>query len=286
MEDLLFKNIPAEGFDPNCGFTDRISNPTPSRSNSDSAVEHEQCPSLDDRLSSVQTRDSSIAGYSDVTDRLSNVAPSRRNLSAKSVPQYTQPPCEDSERMSSAFDASRASNPTPSRRGSAINTSPSADDYSRVSNPTPTRRLQNVFFEPPVTFSGVATEIGEDLSRASNPTPTRRSTEKTYETSAIQPSVADHSQMTENVESRLSNITATHQKAENTSQFFDSETTESLTFESAENPYGVGLQPETDVSRASNPTPTRRTLQSPSIKEDSFNDDSDRLSNYIPSRHK
>ena len=32
MDDLVFKNIPVEGFDPQSGFSDRVSNPTPSRS--------------------------------------------------------------------------------------------------------------------------------------------------------------------------------------------------------------------------------------------------------------
>lgn len=289
MEDLLFKNIPAEGFDPNCGFTDRISNPTPSRSNSESAMAHEQCPPVDDRLSNVQTCESSVTGYSDITDRLSNVAPSRRNLSTESVPQDTQLPCNDNERMSSIFDASCASNPTSSCRvvaGSSSCISPSVDDYSRASNPTPTRRFQYAFSEPPVTFQNVNTEMEEDLSRVSNPTPTRRSTEKTYETSTTQPNVIDHLQMTEDVESRLSNITTTRRKIDDSSPFFDSDTAESLTFESVENPYGVGVQFGIGDSRTSNSTPTRRTIQAPPAQEEGFNNDSVRLSNYTPSQHK
>ena len=31
MSDLVFKHIPKEGFDPNTGFSERTSNPTPSR---------------------------------------------------------------------------------------------------------------------------------------------------------------------------------------------------------------------------------------------------------------
>lgn len=286
MEDLLFKNIPAEGFDPNCGFTDRISNPTPSRSNTESATGHEQRPPVDNnRLSNVQTRDSSITGYSDVTDRLSNATPSRRNLSTESIPQSTQSTYNDNERMSSTFDASRASNPTPSRRvavSSSSYASPSADDYSRASNPTPTRRFQNVFSESPVTFPNVITET-EDLSRASNPTPTRRSTENIYEYSTASQNATV---LAEDVESRLSNTIPTRRERECSSPFFDSDTAESLTFESADNPYGVGVPSGISDSRASNPTPTRRTAQTSPVQEEGFNFDNDRLSNYTPSQHK
>lgn len=250
MEDLLFKDIPAEGFDPNCGFTDRISNPTPTRSNIESAAVHQQCSTVDDRMSNAQTGDNDITGYSSNTDRLSNATPSRRNSSNRSTSQSIQTNYNSSEEISSAFDASRASNPTPSRRASVSSSvSSPEDDYSCPSNPTPTRRFQDAFVEPPIMFPDAVTEAEESYNRPSNPTPTRRG-------------------------SRVS------------SSFFNSDTAESLTFESTDDPYGVGVQSGVVENRASNPMPTRRTTQTSYAQNEGLNLDDDRMSNYIPSQHK
>lgn len=351
MDDLLFKNIPAEGFDPNCGFSERISNPTPSRT-----------AAVDDRLSSTQTRESVSTGYSDDSDRLSNATPTRRTV-APTIPSPPNSPCsfDGSDRMSSATDRSRmsntsserttstfttsqptsfgnateysdiadrmssatptrrrsadsvpvppptvlndgqrglsevddsrASNPTPTRRGRTDNPFevpnsyiPPVDSDSRVSNPTPTRRRQSGSSEPPVTFSSLGVEVPDDVGRASNPTPTRRSS-----VSAVPP-ISEQSGISisateDDIQSRMSSPTPTRRTQHGfVSPFVDDSSvqTKPLSFASATDPYGV------DDSRASNPTPTRRDSQSQSIFQDEgfgFNDD-DRMSSCTPSSRK
>ena len=83
MSDLVFKHIPKEGFDPNTGFSERTSNPTPSRRSS-----------VDGSIPTAPTEENN----SDL--RLSHPMPSGRS----------------GEDLEAATIDSRASNPTPTRR--------------------------------------------------------------------------------------------------------------------------------------------------------------------------
>lgn len=83
MSDLVFKHIPEEGFDPNTGFSERTSNPTPSRRSS-----------VDGSIPTAPTEENN----SDL--RLSHPMPSGRS----------------GEDLEAATIDSRASNPTPTRR--------------------------------------------------------------------------------------------------------------------------------------------------------------------------
>lgn len=357
MDDLLFKNIPAEGFDPNCGFTDRISNPTPSRNSQSNRGSNPSKP--DDRLSSWHERPRNSDDYSEPTDRLSNATPRRRNIASDaSVHQSQSNEYAESDRMSTVvgsrlsninsdrgassvspqvtsdtngfgaysdaadrmssvsptrrrssdgvsvpppisagvveeqrkvdvIDFSRASNPTPTRRESTSSPYETFSDLpidgdSRASNPTPTRRRQNAFVEQPVTFASLGSEIPEEVNRISNPTPTRRDTRGNLD-STVQPS-ADS-----DIQSRMSSTTPTRREKNIINPFVDStdESTEPLSFSSADDPYGVGSPFSADDSRASNPTPTRRQqVQGTPIQNDNSYFSDDRLSNCAPSNRK
>ena len=151
MSDLIFKHIPEEGFDPNTGFSERTSNPTPSRRSS-----------VDGSIPTAPTEENN----SDL--RLSHPMPSGRS----------------GEDLEAATIDSRASNPTPTRRRTMTSVESDVVSYegdSRPSNPTPTRqRTGNTPIpEKPVSlsFSSVGGAYGAnntDGGRASNPTPTRR----------------------------------------------------------------------------------------------------------------
>lgn len=155
MSDLVFKHIPEEGFDPNTGFSERTSNPTPSRRSS-----------VDGSIPTAPTEENN----SDL--RLSHPMPSGRS----------------GEDLEAATIDSRASNPTPRRCkefDTPVMTSTGSftpeQIASRASNPTPTRqRTGNTPIpEKPVSlsFSSVGGAYGAnntDGGRASNPTPTRR----------------------------------------------------------------------------------------------------------------
>lgn len=264
MDGLVFKNIPAEGFDTQTGYSDRFSNPTPSRTGGVSDVSQDEIPSptFDSRLSNptVRTSNSDIS-FSGESTRLSNPTPSRRGGAA--VEQFTE---EVPAAQSVSDPFSRASNPTPTRRGAKEvspfgSAAPEAqgfssfsaftqpdDPYSRASNPTPTRR-KNAVVASDTDLSLLGIVPGADVSRASNPTPTRRGSSVTIPID-ISPIIED---------------------------------TPSLSFSSVTDPYGAGL---TEDSRASNPTPTRRVFGSDEAPSDDDYDDSSRLSNITSSSRK
>ncbi len=284
MDDLLFKNIPAEGFDPDCGFTNRVSNPTPSRTSA----------SIDDRLSNPLLNNSSSAGYSDASDRLSNATPTRRASVAVDTPHsnfggisdrpdeidrmssatptrrmvnnvasaITPLPSDDGQRILDAPDALRASNPTPTRRSSAVNSfeaekeiERSDDSDSRASNPTPTRRRESVLSEPPITFASLGVEVYDDISRASNPSPTRRNpcvaTTPVSSISSVTAQVLNGDE-----ESRMSVPTPsrrTQVEFKGVDVDDGSVQQETLSFASVDSSYGVS-----NDNRASNPTTSNR----------------------------
>lgn len=158
MDDLVFKNIPAEGFDPQSGCSDR-------------------------RLSTPSVRaENNDTNFSDYGSRLSNPTPSRKSNS--DIGADEQAPVADAPVITDPF--SRVSNPTPTRRGTSETShfgsvlqdfsSSSISDmeseaFARASNPTPTRRKVSAE-NTNVPDGGVVP--GSDVSRASNPTPTRR----------------------------------------------------------------------------------------------------------------
>ncbi|MCM1508167.1 MAG: hypothetical protein NC177_13715 [Ruminococcus flavefaciens] len=278
MDDLLFKNIPTEGFDPNCGFTDRISNPTPSRNSQSNGVSSVSKP--DDRLSSWHERPRNSTGYSEPTDRLSNATPSRRNT----VPNYPvdqgrASSFDESDRMSSVV-GSRLSN-TNSDRGN-LSVSPQAapvangfntyDDMAdRMSSISPTRRgsSDGISVPPPLPAGEVEeqrTVDATDFSRASNPTPTRReSTSNPYETFSDLPIDGD---------SRVSNPTPTRRRQ---NAFVE----QPVTFAS------FGSEIPEEVNRISNPTPTRRDtsgILGSTIQTSKDSDIQSRMSSTTPTR--
>lgn len=284
MDDLLFKNIPAEGFDPDCGFTNRASNPTPSRTSAP----------IDDRLSNPLLSNSSSAGYSDASDRLSNATPTRRasvvvatshsnfggisdrpdeidrmssatptrrmvNNVASSI---TPLPSDDGQRMLDVPDALRASNPTPTRRSSAVNPfevpkeiERSDDSDSRASNPTPTRRRGSVPSEPPITFASLGVEVYDDVSRASNPSPTRKNPcvaelpiSSVSSVVAQTPKEDEGSRMSVPTPSRRTQVEFKDVDVDE-----DSVQQETFSFASVDSSYGISSD-----SRASNPTTSNR----------------------------
>lgn len=249
MDELLFKNIPAEGFDPNCGFTDRISNPTPSRNSQGNGGSDPSKP--DDRLSSQQERPSSSADYSEPTDRLSNATPRRRNIAPDApIHQSRSNAYAESDRMSTVV-GSRLSNINSDRGASSVSPQVASntnefgaysDVADRMSSVSPTRRRKGdgVPVPPPIP-AGVVEEQRTvdvtDFSRASNPTPTRReSTSSPYETFSNLPIDGD---------SRASNPTPTRRRQ-------DAFVEQPVTFAS------LGSEMPEELNRISNPTPTRR----------------------------
>lgn len=292
MDDLVFKNIPVEGFDPQSGFSDRISNPTPSRNGGIAEVLGDEISvsGSDSRLSNPSVRSgNNNMSFSGEASRLSNPTPSRKPVSNVDVDK--QVPEADILSVTDPF--SRASNPTPTRRGfravSPTDTSfsepdpvpvvfDSDDPYSRASNPTPTRRRGNSAAVP----SPDGTIAGVDMNRASNPTPRRRTTKDNSDTPDSEPMnfVADEPF------SMASNPTPTRRGSTAIvmpKEFTSSDETVSLSFASVTDPYGAGC---TEDSRASNPTPARRLFGSDSAPTDDEYDDSSRLSNISPSSRK
>ena len=192
---------------------------------------------------------------------------------------------------------SRASNPTPTRRGSRSispvaavfsgaeivpDVSANDDPYSRVSNPTPTRRRGNSAAVSSTDAPVFGAMAGVDMSRASNPTPRRRTTIDNSDAQNSEPMnfVADEPF------SMASNPTPTRRGSTAVvmpQEFISSDETASLSFASVTDPYGAG---RTEDSRASNPTPTRRLFGSDSAPTDDEYDDSSRLSNISPSSRK
>ena len=289
MDDLVFKNIPAEGFDPQIGNNGRFSNPSLSRidvvpnvpQNESNSPSHES--SLSDL--SVKKCDDNTDHY-DESSRLSNPTPSRRGKTASG---------KISDIQSVSDPLSRISNPTPTRRGTSETScfesvlqdfSPSSvsdmenEAFARASNPTPTRRKVSV---KNINVPDLGTVSGSDGDRASNPTPRRRIGDSPF---SMHLSEGDASQMNSIHDEdflRASNPTPTR-RGGTTSMFpkdapeFDEKS--SLSFTSVTDPYGAG---RTEDSRASNPTPTRRLFGSDSAPTDDEYDDSSRLSNISPS---
>ena len=271
MDDLIFKNIPAGGFNTETGVTERVSNPTPSRK---SVVAPSEGVSLPDS-----------------EQRFSNPTPSRRvgetTESFQSPPQQMYP--QDYSRDS------RLSNPTPTRRKHGNNetvapvpVSPVDDSCSRLSNITPTRRRQQSQSQSS-DFASFGVIHDTEMSRASNPTPRRRNTQFVPEEPLLinsepqQQPFSETPEMTEDTENTLkpndditpiepmftqilendmsvdleqkqlefSSVPTISEKVESTSEqteetslitpIFDQklEDDESLSFASVDNPYGV-----------------------------------------------
>ena len=268
MDDLIFKNIPAGGFNTETGFTERVSNPTPSRKSVVAPSESVSLPDLEQRFS--------------------NPTPSRRvgetTESFQSPPQQMYP--QDYSRDS------RLSNPTPTRRKHGNNepvipvpVSPVDDSCSRLSNITPTRRRQQSQSQSS-DFPSFGVIHDTEMSRASNPTPRRRKNEFVPEEPLLtnsepqQQSSSETPEMTENIENKkdesfpiepiftqtlendilvdleqkqleFSSIPTNPEKVESPSEqteetplinpIFDQklEDDESLSFASVDNPYGV-----------------------------------------------
>lgn len=301
MDDLIFKNIPAEGFDPQTGFSDRFSNPTPSRTGSvsDDSIDETLSPTFDNRLSNPFVRTNvSDTSFSGESTRLSNPTPSRR--SGTVAAEFS----EDVPAIQSGSDPfSRASNPTPTRRGtkelspfdsaetesqdfSSLSVSAPIDDpCSRASNPTPTRR-RSATVASDMDSSSFGVVSGVDVSRASNPTPRRRTGETPFSAPISNGETMPMSFVPDETFSRASNPTPTR-RGDAASLPTDSSQitvdTSSLLFSSVTDPYGTGL---TEDSRASNPTPTRRVFGSDEAPSDDEYDDSNRLSHITPSSRK
>lgn len=296
MDDLVFKNIPVEGFDPQSGFSDRVSNPTPSRSGAVVGVPEDEIsvPVSDSRLSNPSVRSgNNDMSFSGDASRLSNPTPSRKPTSKVDMEEQGS----EADTISVTDPLSRASNPTPTRRGSRSispgdavfsgagfvpDVSVNDDPYSRASNPTPTRRRRNSAAVSSTDAPVFGTAAGVNLSRASNPTPRRRATMDNSD----QPNTESMSFVADEPFSRASNPTPTRRG--NTAvvmpqEFISSDENASLSFASVTDPYGAG---RTEDSRASNPTPTRRLFGSDSAPTDDEYDDSSRLSNISPSSRK
>lgn len=222
MDDLIFKDIPADGFHTETGFTERVSNPTPSRKGIVAPNNGNSFP--------------------DSGQRFSNPTPSRRvndmTESFQNTPQQIYPQEYSPD--------SRLSNPTPTRRrrgnhetAPSVPVSPVDDSRSRVSNPTPTRRQrQSQSQSSDLASFGVIPNA--KVSRASNPTPRRRKTEFVPEETLLtnsEPQQQPFSQIPEM-------IGDTYKPKEDIpliSPLFNQQSgnNESLSFASVDNPYGI-----------------------------------------------
>lgn len=251
MDDLIFKNIPTEGFDTESRFTERVSNPTPSRKNS--------------TISSADTSFSVSEQYCS-------------NYSTENPSAQPQDFSQDS----------RLSNPTPTRRRRISNetmsapviSGVSADDYnSRLSSATPTRRCRQ---EENTNNSSFGVISGVESSRNSNPTPRRRGNSFVSE---ILPPPKTEQRQSDSYQTRLE-VSEPSESTYNippinsvSDQAEDDE--ESLSFASVDNPYGV----EENNIRISVPPIVRKPFESETIS-DSNNADNNRLSNYTPTHRK
>lgn len=298
-DDLVFKNIPAEGFEPQTGLPDRFSNPTPSRIGAVSETSQDEIPepTFESRLSnpSVRTGRGSTS-FSDESLRLSNPTPSRRT--EPTVEKFASKVPAVEPTVAEPF--SRASNPTPTRRGAKpispfdtaapetqeFSASPVStiweELYSRVSNPTPTRRRGNMSAESvkDSAWFGVVTDV--DISRASNSTPRRRGSETTA-APTIEPETSSLCFVPDETFSRASNPTPTRRGSISPITPDISPIIEEmplLSFSSITDPYGAGL---TEDSRSTNLMPTRRVFESDETPSDDDYNDNSRLSNITPS---
>lgn len=196
MDDLVFKVIPAEGFDP-LTAADRASNPTPSRKGAAPVPQQNEAavPVAESRLSCPTFR-----------QKDGGAAASGMPMTAAEMPVQPVLPQDQS---------GRASCPTPTRRSAAsaqpapAPAAPAApavfqDPNARLSNPTPTRRRGAL---QPSSAAGTAVypadpavpaELQRAEVRASNPTPRRRGS---------QPAPAPAAPYPDEAGSRLSNPT-------------------------------------------------------------------------------
>lgn len=259
MDDLVFKNIPAGGFDTETGFADRVSNPSLSRKN-------------------AFVNQSDIS-YSTSEHRFSDTSPSRRT-DIQSDEQSTVQTCD-----------SRMSNPTPTRRRSISSETKDSfsnisDFNSRLSNPTQTRRIKQSEKQVASSF-GAISDI--ELSRASNPTTRRRINNftsdvfVTEDANQIQQDISQMQIIPENsaVPEMTENLLQQTENIPRLSPDIDSEfeSTASLSFASVDDPYGV-KENEVKISE-----PVRKPFESEEDKVTS-NLNNNRMSNYVPTHRK
>ncbi|MBQ5335584.1 MAG: hypothetical protein J6Z45_06520, partial [Oscillospiraceae bacterium] len=131
MDDLVFKVIPAEGFDPNTD-SDRISNPTPTRKGKQPVLPQEQ-PAAAEQVQQEQVREIPQAPAPVLPLRLENADVSE---TAAAAARFSDLP---------GMTIGRASCPTPTRRDAAPQRPDTGqpvfqDPNARLSNPTPSRR--------------------------------------------------------------------------------------------------------------------------------------------------
>ena len=302
MDDLLFRNIPAEGFDPTATM-DRASNPTPSRATTPSTPLQDDITtfSLESQLANLgASAESAVPTLSSFTGdaRLSNPTSTIHPVTAPVTPQVAE--FDTNPNQQPAERSERASNPTPTRRNDTptqpipdVTVSPIpvqvGDAYSRASNPTPTRRT----VDAPIPDTGSSPSFSEAVglsldNRPSNPTPRRRVSNTASPSSPI---IAD-SQMsgtiTDEALSRASNPTPTRRRLSSQPQFLGElpQSVEPLALSGTSTSFSV---PVSSDSRASNPTPTRRrgmTDQAANNGSDVFDDPSSRLSNPTSSNRR
>lgn len=299
MGDFVFKNIPTEGFDPEAGFIDRVSNPTPSRKSYTSEVTQfdEQSDVPVNRLSNPSVRSAAHnMNLPDDTPRISNSFPTKR-VTVQEDEVLVLP-------EEASYDSSRASNPTPTRRGYTpvspfyrdvpVVKSPipvlSDDPYSRASNPTPTRRRSSKSTFADNEKATADTLIGTENDRVSNPTPRRRDnsslnfSEPTTMNNAASVSLNDESLL------RASNPTPTRRNGMSVqpvpTEKYEKDAEPVLSFSGLSNLDRSGV---IGLERESNPTPTRRIFSMeapPSDDEDDNNENDNRFSNYTPTHRR
>ena len=254
MDDHTIKNVPADGFSTETGFTERVSNPSSSRRSVEIIQSTPQQMYPQD-----YPRDS----------RLSNPTPTRRKRGNNGT--------VSSASVSIVDDAhSRLSNPTQTRRKhgnngtvSSVSVSTVDDTRLRLSNPTQTRRSQQSQNKTS-DFSSFGVIPNSEMSRASNPTPRRR---KTAEESSLTDSVSEQqffyqapinseseNEISSDSEQKQSDFLSTPIISESTPEKKDniplvtpifekkSEENVSLSFASVDNPYGIE-ESESNVSQ-------------------------------------
>ena len=270
MDDLVFKNIPAEGFDA-LSATDRASNPTPSKLDSEPVEEQDEIMtfSLESQLANLaaQTQAPTSSPVTPVT-----ADPLRLSNTSSPLRQQTSSPIQESTEFASiavqvpADQGGRASNPTVTRESLTpdvpMQSSPTYQQNNgdaasrRASNPTPSRR-RTVIDPPIVDAPEIHAPSSIDIeanSRASNPTPTRRSHNGQ---DAVPPFVPEPTiPVAGMVDNRPSNPTP--RRRGNTATVPQTITVQDIS---------IGTPIPVEISsRASNPTPTRRgSASTPSI---------------------
>lgn len=262
MDDLVFKNIPAEGFDA-LSATDRASNPTPSKLDSEPVEEQDEIMtfSLESQLANLaaQTQAPTSSPVTPVT-----ADPLRLSNTSSPLRQQTSSPIQESTEFASiavqvpADQGGRASNPTVTRESLTpdvpMQSSPTYQQNNgdaasrRASNPTPSRR-RTVIDPPIVDAPEIHAPSSIDIeanSRASNPTPTRRSHNGQ---DAVPPFVPEPTiPVAGMVDNRPSNPTP--RRRGNTATVPQTITVQDIS---------IGTPIPVEISsRASNPTPTRR----------------------------